>query len=119
VTRQSRDYYVYIMSNAWHTIYTGVTSNLSLRVWQHKNKVEPGFSSKYNCTLLVYYETTDDVWAAIEREKQIKGWLRSKKTALIRSFNPEWRDLSVDWMPPEFDGQVPDPSLRSGRQASS
>jgi putative endonuclease len=112
--QEPRDYYVYIMSNARHTIYTGVTNNLPLRVWQHKSKVVPGFSSKYNCPMLVYYETTDDVWAAIEREKQIKGWLRSKKTTLIRSLHPDWRDLSLDRMPPEADGRLPDPSLRSG-----
>ena len=102
------------MSNARHTIYTGVTNDLYRRVWEHKQKMVQGFTRQYDCTMLVYYEVTEDVRAAIEREKQIKGWVRAKKTALIRSLNPEWRDLSVDWTLPEADGRVPDPSLRSG-----
>ncbi len=64
--------------------------------------------------MLVYYEATDDIRAAIEREKQVKGWLREKKTALIRSVNPEWRDLSLEWTELGEEGRVPDPSLRSG-----
>ena len=60
----------------------------------------PSFTERYNVTDLVYYESTDDVGAAIQREKQLKGWLRKKKIALIESFNPEWRDLSLDWAEP-------------------
>jgi putative endonuclease len=90
------------MSNARHTIYTGVTNDLQRRVWQHKNKLAPGFASRYNCTMLVYYEVTEDIRAAIEREKQIKGWKRTKKTELIRSQNPEWRDLSPEWTTTQF-----------------
>jgi putative endonuclease len=101
------------MSNGRHTIYTGVTNDLYRRVWQHRSKIGSAFTKKYNCTMLVYYEATDDVRAAIEREKQIKGWTRDKKTALIRSANPEWRDLSIDWTGSEADGEVPDSSLRS------
>jgi putative endonuclease len=91
-----KQYYVYIMANPRQKIYTGVTSNLEQRVWQHKNKVISGFSSKYDCTALVYYEVTEDVRAAIEREKQIEEWLRKRKLALIASANPTWRDLSAD-----------------------
>ncbi|MBI2851088.1 MAG: GIY-YIG nuclease family protein [Chloroflexi bacterium] len=94
---ETREYYVYIMSNWSRTLYIGVTNNLMARVDQHKRKVSPGFTARYNVTDLVYYESTGDVTAAIEREKQLKGWLRKKKIALIESVNPEWRDLSLDW----------------------
>jgi putative endonuclease len=67
------------------------------RVYEHKNKLVPGFTSIYNIQYLVYYETTSSVYSAIEREKQIKGWLRAKKIALIDSTNPEWKDLSEEW----------------------
>jgi len=72
-------------------------SPLERRVYEHKHKLIPSFTSKYNITKLVYYEEGNDVNAALVREKQIKGWLRSKKIALIESVNPEWRDLSLDW----------------------
>ena len=88
---------MYIMANKSRTLYTGVTSDLKRRVYQHKHKLAPGFTSKYNITQLVYFETTSDVKSAIAREKQIKGWLRSKKIALIESTNPTWQDLSTDW----------------------
>ena len=86
-------YFVYIMTNKSQTLYTGVTNNLLKRVYQHKNKLIDGFSKKYNITILIYYETHQDIRAAIAREKQIKGWLRKKKIALIESMNPEWKDL--------------------------
>jgi putative endonuclease len=108
-----RQYYVYIMSNRRHTIYTGVTNDLPRRVWQHKLKQAPGFTSRYGCTMLVYYEVTEDIRAAIAREKQIKGWTREKKTGLIRELNPEWLDLSLNWALREAVGRVPDSSLRS------
>jgi putative endonuclease len=93
-----KEYYVYIMTNRSRTLYTGVTNDLRRRVYEHKHKLVPGFTQKYNITLLLaYYEATPDVRSAIEREKQIKGWLRSKKIALIESVNPAWRDLSADW----------------------
>ena len=92
-----RHYYVYIMTNNSRTLYTGVTNNLERRVLEHKGKAIPGFTSKYKITQLVYYEEGDDINIAIAREKQIKGWLRAKKIALIESMNPEWRDLSEDW----------------------
>jgi putative endonuclease len=90
-------YYVYVMTNKFRTLYTGVTNNLERRVWEHKNKAIPGFTSKYNITKLVYYEDGTQIEEAIAREKQIKGWLRAKKIALIETMNPEWRDLSEDW----------------------
>jgi len=82
------------MTNSSRTLYTGVTDDLVRRVYEHKEKLIKGFTQKYNITRLVYYEITSDVRAAIQREKQIKGWLRKKKTALIESVNPEWKDLS-------------------------
>ena len=72
-------YYVYILTNISKTLYTGVTNNLERRIYEHKQKLVPGFTKKYNLTMLVYFEETRDVQAAIQREKQIKGWLRSKK----------------------------------------
>ncbi|MEK7291371.1 MAG: GIY-YIG nuclease family protein [Planctomycetota bacterium] len=92
-----RQYYVYIMTNKSKTLYTGVTNNLVRRVYEHKQKIVQGFTCKYNINKLVYYEMTPDIKSAITREKQIKGWLRSKKIALIESLNPEWKDLSVEW----------------------
>ena len=92
-----KQYYVYIMTNRSGTLYTGMTNDLKRRVYQHKQKLIPGFTQKYNITCLVYYETTQDVRAAIAREKQIKGWLRRKKIALIKSKNPNWVDLAEDW----------------------
>ncbi len=91
------EYYVYIMSNKSRMLYTGVTNNLERRVHEHKMKLIPGFTSRYNLNKLVFYESTDDITVAIEREKEIKGWVRRKKTALINSLNPEWRDLSEEW----------------------
>jgi putative endonuclease len=93
----SKEYYVYIMTNKSRTLYTGVTNNLMRRVDEHKKKLVKGFTSKYNIRYLVYYESTSNVHSALEREKQIKGWLRSKKIALIESMNPEWKDLSEEW----------------------
>lgn len=90
-------YYVYIMTNKSKTLYTGVTNNLTRRVYEHKNKLIPGFTSKYNITKLVYYEIFSEITQAIAREKQIKGWLRKKKIDLIESVNPDWKDLSQDW----------------------
>ncbi len=91
-----RNYYVYIMTNFSKTLYIGVTNNLEKRVYEHKNKMVEGFTKKYNITKLIYFEETNDVNAAIAREKQLKGWLRKKKVALIESVNPEWKDLSQD-----------------------
>lgn len=92
-----KQYYVYIMTNRSKTLYTGVTNDLMRRVYEHKNKMVEGFTKKYNITRLVYFEGTNDVQSAIVREKQIKGWLRSKKIGLIESANPKWEDLSKEW----------------------
>ena len=91
-------YYVYILSN-WNNqvIYIGVTNNLERRIYEHKNKLIDGFTKEYNIDKLVYFEETTDVKAAIEREKQLKGWKREKKNILIKSLNPEWNDLSSSW----------------------
>ena len=78
-------------------MYVGVTNNLERRIYEHKNKVLDGFTKKYNVNKLVYFEQTSDKKAAIEREKQIKGWLREKKNALVETVNPEWKDLSLEW----------------------
>ncbi len=92
-----RSYYVYVMTNASRTLYIGVTNDLELRVRQHQRKEVPGFTAKYNLTRLVYYETFNSVQDAIYREKQLKGWLRSKKVALIETVNSNWADLSSEW----------------------
>jgi putative endonuclease len=92
-----KQYYVYIMTNCSKTLYIGVTNNLQQRMYEHQNHLVAGFTSKYNIARLVYYEETSDVYAALAREKQIKGWVREKKMALIESINPDWRDLSEEW----------------------
>ncbi len=89
--------YVYILSDVNNRIlYTGVTSNLLKRVWEHKNHIVDGFTKRYNVTKLVYYEEGENINSAISREKQIKGKLRKKKIVLIEKSNPEWRDLYLD-----------------------
>ncbi len=95
--RQDHQYYVYILTNRSGTLYVGVTNDLERRVYEHKNKLVPGFTSKYNVTQLANFEQTSDVESAIAREKQIKGWRRAKKVALIESSNPQWKDLSLEW----------------------
>jgi putative endonuclease len=79
-------------------LYKGVTNNLERRVYEHKNKLFDGFTKKYNVNKLIFYEVTADVKSAIAREKQIKGWLRIKKIKLIEIINPEWKDLSQEWV---------------------
>ena len=105
-----REYWVYILANIHRTLYIGVTSDLQARVYEHKNALIPGFTSKYGIDRLVYCESSNDVYAALSREKQLKGWVRAKKIALIESVNPHWEDLAAAWFEPE----VADPSLRSG-----
>jgi putative endonuclease len=85
------------MTNIARTLYTGVTNDLERRVYEHKMKLIPGFAARHSLDRLVYYETGENITGAINREKQIKGWLRSKKIKLIESMNPEWKDLSSDW----------------------
>ena len=90
-------YCVYIITNKNHTVlYTGVTNDLKRRVYEHKERLVKGFSSKYNLDRLVFYEATEDVESAISREKQIKGGSRQRKIDLIKSFNPDWKDLYTD-----------------------
>jgi len=87
-------YYTYILTNKNHTVlYTGVTNDLSRRCHEHKNKLVKGFTEKYNVDELVYFEVFDFIDLAIAREKQLKGYSRAKKEALINNFNPEWSDL--------------------------
>ncbi len=90
----TKQYYVYIMSSRSRVIYVGMTNDLRRRVEQHQQKLVEGFTQKYNVTQLVYYEVTNDVHSALAREKEIKGWRRSKKVALIESMNPTWQDMS-------------------------
>ena len=94
-------YYVYILSNiTGTTIYTGVTNDLVRRIYEHKNHLDKGsFTDKYDVTKLVYYEIASDIRAAIEREKQIKGWNRARKNKLVRSKNPKWEDLYENILP--------------------
>jgi len=92
--KSPHEYCVYIMTNKNHTtLYTGVTNNLVRRVTEHKSHLIKGFTDRYNLEVLVYYEVTEDINAAIFREKQIKGGSRNKKILLIESMNPEWDDL--------------------------
>ena len=89
-----RQYYVYIVTNKNNNVlYTGVTNSLSRRVFEHKQKLTPGFTKKYNLTKLVYYEIFDNVYDAIKREKQIKGGSREDKIVLINKVNRNWKDL--------------------------
>ena len=90
-------YFVYILSSPTGTLYTGMTNDLMRRMYEHQNKMVDGFTKKYNVIRLIYYEETGDVNQAIFREKQIKGWRRSKKLELVRSVNPTFRDLSERW----------------------
>ena len=93
-----KTYYVYLLANYSNTtLYTGVTNDLVRRVYEHKHKIISGFTSKYNVNKLVYFEETNDVRAALQREKEIKGWLRSKKNQLVESKNKSWQDLSKGW----------------------
>ncbi|MBA7596983.1 hypothetical protein ES703_16666 [subsurface metagenome] len=90
----SRQYYIYIMTNKTNTVlYTGVTSDLKRRVYEHKEKLVDGFTKRYNITKLVYHEVFEDIENAILREKQIKGGSRQKKIELVNSINKEWQDL--------------------------
>jgi putative endonuclease len=90
-------YYVYIFSSQRRVLYVGITSNIEQRVFQHKTHAFEGFTAQYNATMLVYFERFGSVLTAIRREKEIKGWRREKKLALIESSNPEWNDLSYGW----------------------
>jgi putative endonuclease len=97
--RPPKQFFVYIMTNGPKSavLYTGITGHLVHRVWQHKQKLVSGFTSRYNLTRLVYYERFFYPDAAIAREKEIKGWRRSKKIQLIAAMNPRWEDLAANW----------------------
>jgi putative endonuclease len=113
-----KQFFVYIMTNRprSHVLYAGITNDLVRRAWQHKNKVNAGFTNRYNLTRLVYFETFFYPDAAIAREKEIKGWRRSKKIKLIESTNPHWNDLAEGWQDiykPDSNGtprQIPRPA---------
>ena len=92
-----KEYYVYIMASYTKTLYIGMTNDLARRVQEHKQKCKDGFTKRYNITRLVYYESTNNIYVAIEREKQLKKWRRSKKVELIETKNPAWQDLAKDW----------------------
>ena len=96
-TKPDSHYYVYNMTSRVRTLYVGVTNDIERRVYEHEHKPVKGFTKRYNLTWLVHYEETSDAVAAIEREKQVKGWRRSKKVALIESMNSKWKDLSLEW----------------------
>ncbi len=113
--RATHHYFVYLLTNEWRNVlYVGVTNSLERRVWEHKNKTVPGFTKRYNCDLLVHAETYDQVEQAIAREKQLKGWTRARKNALVESTNPKWKDLAADWYADAPGTCAGDPSLRSG-----
>ena len=91
-------YYVYILTNKNNRVmYIGVTNDLVRRLYEHKQELVDGFTKRYHVHKLVYYEQTTDVRSAIEREKQLKGWIRARKNELVETINPDWRDLSEDW----------------------
>lgn len=93
-----KEMYVYMMANRSRTLYVGVTNDLARRVWEHKHTQTAGFTRRYLIDRLVHYEVAPDAASAILREKQIKGWVRRRKVGLIESVNPEWRDLSLDFL---------------------
>jgi len=90
-----KQYYVYILTNKSNTLYTGITDDLYRRLYEHKNKLTPGFTKKYNIDKLIYYEVFDDPESAIQREKEIKGWTRKKKLELIKKVNPNFKELEI------------------------
>jgi putative endonuclease len=89
--------YVYILSSRTKKLYVGVTNDLERRMWEHKTGMLDGFAKRYNIDRLVHYEESHSIRSAIEREKQLKGWLRVRKIELIESTNPEWDDIAEGW----------------------
>jgi putative endonuclease len=95
---QEYHFYVYLLTNNNNNVmYVGVTNNLIRRIHEHKNKLLSGFTQRYNVNKLVYYEETNSIQIAIQREKEIKKWRREKKNNLVNAENPEWKDLSEEW----------------------
>jgi len=113
-----KQYYVYIMTNRSGTLYVGVTNDLERRVHEHKTRRVEGFTKKYHLTTLVHYEAGVDIREAIAREKQLKGWRRSKKLALIGASNPKWNDLSEGWTEQGNETRVLS-TYRAGRDPSA
>src|SRR5262245_32624416 len=99
-----RDFFVYIMSSDTRCLYIGVTSDLTKRVFEHKNGVMEGFTKRYRVAKLVYFEQTSEIHSAIAREKQLKAWPRWRKVRLIEATNWDWRDLAIDWFPSAVKG---------------
>jgi putative endonuclease len=97
MSKREHHYYVYIVASRTHTLYIGITDNIGRRVEQHRNAELPGFTATYRCNRLVFLENYQYVQKAIAREKQLKGWRRSKKIWLIELTNPTWSDLSEVW----------------------
>src|SRR6266480_2087464 len=94
---RGKQMYVYILASLSRTLYTGVTNNIERRMYEHRNKVTPGFATSYRINRLVYYEVVYGAMNAIRREKQIKAWTREKRMALVESVNAGWLDLARDW----------------------
>src|SRR5215475_10393633 len=109
---QERSYFVYILASRSRNLYTGVMNRLARRIQEHRDGLVPGFTSRYKIHRLVHFEIFHDVRTAISREKEIKGWRREKKIALIERTNPTWEDLSLN-LYPRLERKA-DPSLRSG-----
>ena len=107
--RRRDQYWTYIATNRTRTLYTGVTNDIARRMYEHKQGIFPGFTSKYRIDRLVYFESYSNILDAIAREKKIKGWRRERKVALIEAFNPTWKDFTEEW---SMTGEGP--SLRSG-----
>ncbi|MEI6498879.1 MAG: GIY-YIG nuclease family protein [bacterium] len=93
-----KTYYVYIMASYNEVLYVGMTNNLLRRIYEHKHELIDGFTKKYKCHNLIYYESSNDVNVILEREKQLKRWSRAKKLALIKEANPELKDFSADFI---------------------
>lgn len=104
-------YFVYLIASRTHVLYIGVTNNLKRRVWEHKTAAYPGFTAKYRCHRLVWFESYVSIDLAIQREKQLKKWSRSKKITLVERENPTWADMSEGW----YETAGPSTALRSGR----
>ena len=103
----NRSYWVYILTNKRNgTLYVGVTNSIMRRIWEHKTKAIEGFTKQYGLNRLVHSEQFREVNAAIAREKEIKGWLRKRKLALIESENPNWNDLSAGWHESPLDSSL-------------
>ena len=107
---RERAYFVYIMSSTSGVLYTGSTSDLARRTYQHRHGLIPGFTKQYNVNRLVWYDVTPNARSAVAMEREIKRWRRAKKVSLIEATNPGWQDLAIDWLPRP---REEDPSLRS------